>query len=79
MVTGLSKPLDHNEPFEFESGNETAEVEIKLQLSMQAKLAKVIDNEMNSIIVLRIRVPYFSQTSTKNVFYIAHMAHNFIL
>jgi hypothetical protein len=34
IVTGLSKPLDHNEPFEFESDNETAEVEIDLQLSM---------------------------------------------
>jgi hypothetical protein len=35
MVTGLSKPLDHNEPFELESDNETAEVEIDLQqLSM---------------------------------------------
>jgi hypothetical protein len=27
-----SKPLDHNEPFEFESDNETAEVEIDLEL-----------------------------------------------
>jgi hypothetical protein len=25
------KPLDHNEPFEFESDNDTAEVEIDLQ------------------------------------------------
>jgi hypothetical protein len=25
MVTGLSKPLDHNEPFKFESDNKTAE------------------------------------------------------
>jgi hypothetical protein len=32
MVTGLSKPFDHNELFEFESDNETAEVEIDLQL-----------------------------------------------
>jgi hypothetical protein len=31
MVTGLSKPNDHCEPFEFESDNETAEVEIDLQ------------------------------------------------
>jgi hypothetical protein len=46
MVTGLPKPLDHNEPFEFESNNETAEVEIDLQLPMQ--LARAIDNEMNS-------------------------------
>jgi hypothetical protein len=30
MVTGLSKPLDHNEPFEFESENKPAEVEINL-------------------------------------------------
>jgi hypothetical protein len=30
MVTGLSNPLDHNMPFEFESDNETAEVEIDL-------------------------------------------------
>jgi hypothetical protein len=27
------KPLDHNEPVEFESDNETAEVEIDLELS----------------------------------------------
>jgi hypothetical protein len=39
MVTGLSKPLDYNEPFELEYDNETAEVEIDLQLSMQEKLA----------------------------------------
>jgi hypothetical protein len=32
MVTGLSKPLYHNEPFEFESDNETAEVEIELAI-----------------------------------------------
>jgi hypothetical protein len=37
MVTGLSKPLDYNEPFEFESDNKTAEVEIDLQLSIQEK------------------------------------------
>jgi hypothetical protein len=48
MVTGLSKPLDHNESFEFESDNETAEVEIDLQLSMQEYLARAIDKEMNS-------------------------------
>jgi hypothetical protein len=41
MVTGLSKPLRHNEPFEFESDNKTAEVEIDLQLFMQEKLARV--------------------------------------
>jgi hypothetical protein len=48
MVTGVSKPLDHNEPFEFESDNETAEVKIDLQLSMQEKLARAIDKEINS-------------------------------
>jgi hypothetical protein len=31
MITGLSKPLDHNEPFELASDNERAEVEIDLQ------------------------------------------------
>jgi hypothetical protein len=42
MVTGLSKP------FKLESDNETAEVEIDLQLSsMQEKLARAIDKEMN--------------------------------
>jgi hypothetical protein len=46
LVTGLSKPLDHNEPFEFESDNETAEVEIDLQLSMQEQLARAIEMEM---------------------------------
>jgi hypothetical protein len=35
MVTVLSNPLNHNEPFEFESDNETAEIKIDLQLSMQ--------------------------------------------
>jgi hypothetical protein len=35
MVTGLSKPLDHNEPFEFKSDNETTELEIDLEFSMQ--------------------------------------------
>jgi hypothetical protein len=34
MVTGLSKPLDHNESFELESDNELAKVEIDLQLSI---------------------------------------------
>jgi hypothetical protein len=48
MVTGLSNALNHNEPFELESDNETAEVEIDLQLSMQEKLARAIDKEMNS-------------------------------
>jgi hypothetical protein len=45
MVTGLSKPLDHNEPFEFEPDNKTAEEEIDLQLSIQEKLARA--KEMN--------------------------------
>jgi hypothetical protein len=48
MVTGLSKSFDHKEPFEFESDNETAEVEIDLRLSMQEKLARAIDKEINS-------------------------------
>jgi uncharacterized membrane protein len=47
MVTGLSKPLDHNELFEFESDNETAEIEIIFLLFMQEKLARSIDKEMN--------------------------------
>jgi hypothetical protein len=47
MVTDLSMLLDHNEPFELESDNETAEVEIDLQLSMQEKLARAIDKAMN--------------------------------
>jgi hypothetical protein len=38
----------HNEPFEFESDNETAEVEIDLLLSMQKKLARAIDKDINS-------------------------------
>jgi hypothetical protein len=36
MVTGLSKPLDHNGPFEFESDNKTVEVEIDMQRSSPA-------------------------------------------
>jgi hypothetical protein len=36
-----------NEPFEFESDNKTAEVEINLQLSMQEKLARAFDKEIN--------------------------------
>jgi hypothetical protein len=55
MVTGLSKPLDHNEPFELESDNETAEVENDLQLSMQEKLIRAIDKEMNSKICSKSR------------------------
>jgi hypothetical protein len=60
MVTGLSKPLDHNEPFEFESDKETAEVEIYLQLSIHEKLARAIDKEMNFKISSKSR-------TTKNV------------
>jgi hypothetical protein len=48
MVTSLSKPLDYNEPFEFESDNDRAEIKINLQLSMQKKLAKAIDKKINS-------------------------------
>jgi hypothetical protein len=55
MVNGLSKPIDHNEPFEFESDNKTAEVEINLLLSMQEKLARAIDKEMNSKISSKSR------------------------
>jgi hypothetical protein len=56
MITGPSKPLDHNEPFEFESDKETAEVEIGLQLSlMQEKLARAIDKAMNSKISSKSR------------------------
>jgi hypothetical protein len=38
-----------------ESENETAEVEIDLQLSMQEKLARAIDKEINSIISSKSR------------------------
>jgi hypothetical protein len=48
MVTCLSKPFDHNEPFELESDNKTAEVKIDWQLSMKEKLARAIDKEINS-------------------------------
>jgi hypothetical protein len=56
MVTGPSKPLDHNEPDEFESENNTAEIEIDLQLSMQKKLFTAIDKEINSKISSKSRV-----------------------
>jgi hypothetical protein len=55
MVTGLSKSFDHNEPFEIESNNEAAEVELYLQLSMQEKLARAIDKEINSKISSKSR------------------------
>jgi hypothetical protein len=38
-----------------ESDNETTEVEIDLQLSMQEKLARAINNEMNSKIISKSR------------------------
>jgi hypothetical protein len=47
MFTGRSYPLDHIKPIELETDNETAEVEIDLQLSMQEKLARAIDKDMN--------------------------------
>jgi hypothetical protein len=49
-------PFNHNEPFEFESDNETAEEEIDLQLAMQEKLARAIDKEMNSKISFKSRI-----------------------
>jgi hypothetical protein len=65
MVTGLSKPLNHNVPFVFESENETAEVEINLQLSMQEKLAKAIDKEMKDVTSIVKKISYFrSQRKT---------------
>jgi hypothetical protein len=39
MVAALSKPLDHNEPFELESDKEKAEVEIDLQKEMNSKIS----------------------------------------
>jgi hypothetical protein len=54
-ITGLSKPLDPNEPFEFESDNEIVEVEIDLQLSIQEKLARANDKEINSKISSKSR------------------------
>jgi hypothetical protein len=47
MVTDLSMSLDHNELFEFESDNKTTDVKIDFQLSMQEKLTRAIDKEMN--------------------------------
>jgi hypothetical protein len=55
MVTSLSKLLDHNGPFEFESDNKTVEVEIDLQLSMQEKFAIATDKEINSKISSKSR------------------------
>jgi hypothetical protein len=56
----MPKSLDHNEPFEFQSDHETAEVEINLELSMQEKFARAIDKEINSKIISKSR-------TTKNV------------
>jgi hypothetical protein len=53
--TGLSKSLDHNESFESEFDNKTAEVKIDLQLSMQEMLARAIKKEMNSKISSKSR------------------------
>jgi hypothetical protein len=44
-----------NEPFQFATDNKTAEVEIDLQLSMQKKLSRVIDKEMNVKIISKSR------------------------
>jgi hypothetical protein len=51
MVTGLSESIDHNEPFEIESDNETAEIELYLQ----EKLARAIDKKINSKISSKSR------------------------
>jgi hypothetical protein len=40
MVTGLSKPLEHNELFEFESDNKTAEVEFDHDVKKGYKVMK---------------------------------------
>jgi hypothetical protein len=47
--------FNHNEPFEFEIDNETAEVKIDLQLYMQEKLTRAIEKEMNSKISSKSR------------------------
>jgi hypothetical protein len=62
-----SKPLNHNEPSEFESDNETAEVEIELQLSMEEKLARAIAKEMNSKITSMFSLQYRDPGSPENV------------
>jgi hypothetical protein len=51
MIIIMSKPLDRNESFEFESVNETAKEKVNLQLFMQERLAKATDpsdKEINS-------------------------------
>jgi hypothetical protein len=57
MVSGISKPLDHNEPFELESDNEAAEGGIGLQLAMQDKLA--FEKEMNSKMFVKKELAIF--------------------
>jgi hypothetical protein len=72
MVTGLSKPskpLDHMEPFEFESDNETAAVEIDSQMSMQQKLARAIDKELNSKISSKSRTTKDVTSIVKKISY----------
>jgi hypothetical protein len=65
-INGVSKPLDLYEPFEFESDNEIAEVEIDFQLSMQEKLARAIDKEMNSKIMSKSRTTKDVTSIVKN-------------
>lgn len=50
MVSQLSKNLDHNESLDLETGIETTEEEYEIQLTMQEKLAKAIDKEINATI-----------------------------
>jgi hypothetical protein len=69
MVTGLSKPLNHNEPIELESDNEAAEVEIDLQLSRQEKLPRAIDKEMNSKISSKSRTTKDVTSIVKKIIY----------
>jgi hypothetical protein len=69
MVTGLSKPLNHNEPIELESDNEAAEVEIDLQLSRQEKLTRAIDKEMNSKISSKSRTTKDVTSIVKKIIY----------
>jgi hypothetical protein len=48
MVTVLSKPLDHNDLFEFESDNETAEVKIDFAVhAREALLHTIVENTQN--------------------------------
>jgi hypothetical protein len=47
--------LGCNESIEFKSDNETAEVDVELQLFMQDKLTRVIHKEINSKIISKSR------------------------